>query len=185
MFKIIYSFLFALYSSLKFCRFCRGKKSKSKFWINIDIPNYESINMGENVFWGQFTSVVVRDENSRSNNSKLSVGSNTYIGEYNNIRAAGGAVTIGSNCLISQHVSIIASNHCYKKNELILSQPWSVENNFVVIEDDVWVGCNCVILPGVCIARGTIIAAGSVVTKSTEPYSIVAGNPAKLIKYRE
>ena len=54
----------------------------------------------------------------------------------------------------------------------------------IVVEDDVWIGCNCTILSGVRIGRGAVIAAGAVVTKDVAPYSIVGGNPAKHIKYR-
>ncbi len=54
----------------------------------------------------------------------------------------------------------------------------------IVIEDDVWLGVNSIILSGVVIKKGAIVGAGSVVTKSVEPYSIVAGNPAQLIKQR-
>lgn len=54
----------------------------------------------------------------------------------------------------------------------------------IVLEDDVWIGERAVILSGVTLRRGTVVAAGSVVTKSTEPYSIVGGAPAKHIKYR-
>jgi acetyltransferase-like isoleucine patch superfamily enzyme len=54
----------------------------------------------------------------------------------------------------------------------------------VIIEDDVWIGYGSIVLSGVKIGRGSIVAAGSVVTKDIEPYSIVAGNPAKLIRKR-
>ena len=54
----------------------------------------------------------------------------------------------------------------------------------IVLEDDVWIGQDSIILSGVTIGRGSVIAAGSVVTKSVEPYSIVGGNPARLIRYR-
>ena len=54
----------------------------------------------------------------------------------------------------------------------------------IIIEDDVWIGMNSLIMSGIKIGKGAIIAAGSVVTKSIEPYSIVGGNPAKFIKYR-
>ena len=54
----------------------------------------------------------------------------------------------------------------------------------VFIEDDVWVGTRAVILHGVTIGRGSIVGAGSVVTKSVPPYAVVAGNPARIIKYR-
>lgn len=54
----------------------------------------------------------------------------------------------------------------------------------VVIEDGVWVGCNVVILKGVTVGRGSVVGAGAVVTKDVPPYAVVGGNPAKLIKYR-
>ena len=54
----------------------------------------------------------------------------------------------------------------------------------VIIEDDVWLGCNVTILKGVTIGRGSVVAAGAVVTKSCEPYSLIAGVPARVIKKR-
>ena len=54
----------------------------------------------------------------------------------------------------------------------------------IILEDDVWIGTNSLILSGVKLSRGTVVAAGSVVTKSTDPYSIIGGNPARLIKKR-
>ena len=59
------------------------------------------------------------------------------------------------------------------------------ETKQVVIEDDVWIGARSVILPGVKIGTGSIIAVGSVVKKDVEPFSIVAGAPAKLVKKRK
>ncbi|WP_442859821.1 DapH/DapD/GlmU-related protein [Anaerobutyricum hallii] len=59
------------------------------------------------------------------------------------------------------------------------------ENKPVYIEDNVWIGRRVLIMPGVCIGTGSIVAAGAVVTKNVEPYSIVGGNPAKIIKYRK
>ncbi len=55
----------------------------------------------------------------------------------------------------------------------------------MVIGNDVWIGHRVIILPGVHIADGTVIGAGAIVTKNTEPYSVVGGNPAHVIKYRE
>jgi maltose O-acetyltransferase len=55
----------------------------------------------------------------------------------------------------------------------------------VIIEDDVWIGARVIILPGVKIGKGSIVGAGAVVTKDVEPYSIVAGVPAKLIRKRK
>lgn len=54
----------------------------------------------------------------------------------------------------------------------------------ISIEDDVWIGARAIILPGVTIAKGSIVGAGSVVTKSFPPYSVIAGNPARIVKSR-
>jgi virginiamycin A acetyltransferase len=60
----------------------------------------------------------------------------------------------------------------------------SLSNGEIIIEDEVWIGTNALILSGLTVGKGAIIAAGSIVTKDVPPYSIYGGNPAKLIKYR-
>lgn len=69
------------------------------------------------------------------------------------------------------------------KGKLFNCSEW-VGNSKVRIGNDVWIGANAVILPGVTVGDGAVIAAGAVVTKDVKPYSIVGGVPAKLIKYR-
>lgn len=113
------------------------------------------------------------------------VGNGTYIGEYNNIRVAGGEIIIGQNCLISQHITMVSSNHSISKTLQIKNQSWTTEKNFIHIGDDVWIGANSVILPGVTIHDGAVVAAGSIITKDIPPYAIVAGNPARILKYRK
>jgi len=142
------------------------------------------IHLAKGSYVGEFTTVWVINQNKEFRNSCLVVGENSYIGEQNNIRASGGRIVIGKNCLISQQVSIIVANHLYGKDEIIKSQPWNETNNYVIIGDDVWVGCGAQIMPGVRIGAGAIVAAGSVVTKDVEPYSIVAGVPAKKLSSR-
>ncbi len=95
----------------------------------------------------------------------------------------GGGVIIGNNVRIAPHVCIISMEHEYRKpNVPIRLQGYRREP--IIIEDDVWIGANAVILKGVRIGRGSVIAAGSVVTRDVPPYSVVAGVPAKLIKRR-
>ncbi len=101
----------------------------------------------------------------------------------NNLRAAAG-IRIGKKCLISQGVSIISSNHSIKRGMFITDQPSQTERAGVAIGDDVWIGANATILPGVAIGRGAIVAAGSVVTSSVAEYDIVAGVPARFLKKR-
>lgn len=71
--------------------------------------------------------------------------------------------------------SLLTNGHCPKD---------SVSKGAVIIEDEVWIGYGALILSGVTIGKGSIIAAGSVVTRDVPPYAIVGGNPAKIIRYR-
>lgn len=158
--------------------------------VHIDIHaiiRYEhisQISLGSNTSIGAFTILMAKNQNNL-NNSFLKIGERCYIGEGNNIRAGGGTIEIGNDCLISQNITIVASNHTFQKGIQINKQPWSTESNFVKIGNDVWIGANSVILPGVIIADSAVIAAGSVVTKDVPRNAIVAGNPAKIIKYRQ
>lgn len=101
---------------------------------------------------------------------------------------------IGNYCSIACGVKFLLSgNHQY---DIISTYPYellilkdskagiAITKGNIVIEDDVWIGENAIICSGVKIGQGAIVAAGAVVTKNVEPYAIVGGNPAKLIKYR-
>jgi maltose O-acetyltransferase len=93
----------------------------------------------------------------------------------------GGGVTIGDRVLIASHVSIVSETHDYTAHpmtETAVRKP-------VVIEDDVWLGTHCTILPGVTVGRGAVIGAGAVVTKNVEPFTIQAGVPARRVGERD
>lgn len=113
----------------------------------------------------------------------LEIGARTYIGEFNNIRCAGAAVRIGADCLISQHITIVGSNHGAAAGRLVVDQPWTGDG--VEIGDDVWIGAGCVVLPGARIGDGCIVAANSVVRGTIEPGTIIAGAPARPIGHRD
>jgi acetyltransferase-like isoleucine patch superfamily enzyme len=114
----------------------------------------------------------------------LRIGCRTAINEFNSIRAGNAPVVIGDDCLVSQFVSIIDANHGRMRDALVRDQPHDLRRAGVSIGDDVWIGAHAVILPGVRIARGAVIAAGAVVTDDVPEYAVVAGVPAGIIGHR-
>jgi acetyltransferase-like isoleucine patch superfamily enzyme len=92
-------------------------------------------------------------------------------------------IHIGNNVLLADNVSIRTADHKFENiNEPIIKQGENSQS--IYIEDDVWIGANVVVLKGVTIGRGAIIAANAVVSKNVEPYQIVGGVPARFIKSR-
>lgn len=119
------------------------------------------------------------------NHSEIIIGKRVAINEFNNIRAGGGEIYIGDGSLISQHVTIVGTNHSISISFPIRDQPWDMTKRTVTIGEDVWVGAQSVILPGVCIGHGAVIAAGAVVSGTIPEYAIAAGIPARVIRYRQ
>lgn len=140
--------------------------------------------------------------------TRIVVGENSVIDSFVKIKPAGGSgdLTLGSFCYINSgcvfytgngitfgnHVLVAANctfapvNHAFKdKNTLIRQQGFSASRGGIIIEDDVWIGANCVILDGAHLRQGCVIAAGSIVRKEVAPYSIVGGNPLKVLGQRE
>lgn len=113
---------------------------------------------------------------------KVEIGKNCQINEYVFIQGA----QIGNHVMIAPHVSILCNVKETRSTKIPMNkQGWIEKNKKVVINDDVWIGRNAIILPGVIIGSGSIVAAGAVVTKSFPPYSILAGVPAKVVRYRD
>ena len=95
----------------------------------------------------------------------------------------GGLITIKDNTRISNGVNIISANHNFDNVNIPIKYQ-GFYNEDVLIEDDVWIGANATILPGLRIGKGCIIGSGSIVNKSFTDYTIIAGNPAVEIKKR-
>lgn len=92
-----------------------------------------------------------------------------------------GPVTIGSDVIIAQHVVMSGLNHVYEDvKQPIHRQP--VTTKQIIIEEECWIGANVVITAGVTIGKHSVVAGGSVVTRNVPPYSVVGGNPARLLK---
>ena len=117
-----------------------------------------------------------------TNQSNLTIGEGSRIGMAT-IMNGGCDIAIGKNVLISGFVYLQTSTHLKSKSMRIMEQGF--EHAPIVIEDDVWIGAHCIILPGVTLKEGSIIGANSVVKEDTEEFSINAGSPAKLISHRK
>jgi acetyltransferase-like isoleucine patch superfamily enzyme len=107
----------------------------------------------------------------------VSLGKDSFI-NYGCLLSSYADIIIGNRVSIGYNVSIITESH------KVHSPDFEVITKPVIIEDNVWIGANAVILGGVTLAEGTVVAAGAVVTESTEKYSVYAGIPAKKIKER-
>jgi len=114
-------------------------------------------------------------------NCSITIGSNVFIGrccEFVN----SSKISIGNNCMIASSTTVNNTGHEFSKNQLINKQPITIKE--IILEEDVWVGTSCIILQGVTIGQGAVIAAGSVVNKSIPPYEVWGGVPARFIKKR-
>lgn len=122
---------------------------------------------------------------------KLVIGKNFYIGRDSQVETD---CTIGDNVIFGDNVAIVGRyDHHYQQLGIPIrlasrirdaDYTWKGLSSKTIIEDDVWIGYGAIVMSGVTIKKGGIIAAGSVVTKNTEPYAIYGGNPAKKIASR-
>ena len=115
------------------------------------------------------------------NMKKSEIGDNSGVGMGSYI----GTVQIGKDVMMGPEVVILSLDHKYDETDIPMRCQGCREDNPVIIEDDVWIGTRSIILPGLRIGRGSIIAAGSVVSKDVGAYSIMGGNPANIIGKRK
>ncbi|MBF6588994.1 MAG: acyltransferase [Ktedonobacterales bacterium] len=142
----------------------------------------QGITFGDRVSIGRFAMIRPSGYYGGELGEGLSVGDHSNIGAYCYIGCAG-FIRIGSNVMMSPRVSLYAENHNFAEVTRPMKEQ-GVTRAPIVIEDDCWIASHSVILAGVTIGRGSIIAAGSVVTRDVPPYSIVAGSPARVLRSR-
>ena len=149
----------------------RGKESKIYHSVRMDTPPYRKFSLGKRSVIESFCCI---------NNAvgDVVIGDNTRIGIHNTII---GPVTIGSHVNLAQGITVTALNHNFKDTTLRIDEQ-GISTQPVIIGDDVWIGANAVILPGVTIGNHAVVAAGAVVTKDVPDNTIVGGVPAKEIK---
>ena len=153
------------------------KNNRFESGLRIEFPR--NIELGSGSYFG-FNCKLYASELS-----SIKIGFNASFNSNVMINARGkGKISIGNNVLIGPNVVIRSSNHSFKStNKPIIEQ--GMKDGQIIVHDDVWIGSNVVILPNCEIGKGSIIAAGAVVTSNIDSYTVVGGVPAKLIKKRE
>jgi len=114
---------------------------------------------------------------------RIDIGDKTIVYSGVEVMVHGGRVTIGRHCLITRRAAILTGGHGFaRRDRLIQEQPFQCAD--VRVGDDCWIGFGAILLPGVTVGEGAVVAAGSVVTRDVPPYTIVAGAPARPIGER-
>ncbi len=149
----------------------RGRHSKIHASVRMDTPPYRRFSLGQ-------YSVVESGACINNAVGDVIIGDHTRIGLHNTVI---GPVTIGNHVNLAQGITVTALNHNFENVELRIDEQ-GVSTNPVTIADDVWIGANAVVLPGVSIGSHSVVAAGAVVTKDVPAHSLVAGVPAKIIR---
>ncbi len=149
----------------------RGRGSKIYRSVRMDTPPYRRFELGRRSVVESFSCI---------NNAvgDVIIGHDTRIGLHNTVI---GPVNIGSHVNLAQGVVVTALNHRFIDTTQRIDRQ-GIETRAVSIADDVWIGANAVVLPGVSIGSHAVVAAGAVVTRDVPPNTVVAGTPAKVIR---
>ena len=149
----------------------RGRGSKIYGSVRMDTPPYRKFVLGRRSVVESFCCI---------NNAvgDVIIGDNTRIGLHTTVI---GPVEIGSNVNLAQGIVVTALNHNFTDCTKRIDEQ-GISTAKVTIGNDVWIGANATVLPGVTIGNHSVVAAGAVVTKDVPPYSLVGGVPAKILK---
>lgn len=150
-----------------------------------NIQGADCISIGNNSYIGKLVTLTAWTQyENQTFSPNISMGDNSCIGDFSHVTCIS-EIRIGNNVLMGKNILITDNSHGLSNlNEIAIApnkRPLYSKGP-VIVEDNVWIGEKSTILPGVIIGFGSIIAANSVVTKDVPPYSVVAGNPAKVIK---
>lgn len=159
-----------------------GKNFIAEDYCEIHCLSLEGIIVGDNVSIGRFAMIRPSGYYGREIGVGLEIGSDSSVGPYCYI-GCGGGIKIGNNVMLSPRVSLHSENHIFVHSDIPIKEQ-GVTKSPIIIEDNCWIASSSVILSGVTIGKGSIVAAGAVITKDVEPLSVVGGIPAEVIGKR-
>lgn len=143
----------------------------------------DAIEIGLRVSVGAFAEILVyRRATHSSTEGRLVLEDGAVISTGVNLRAAGGTIRIGAGSAIGQNAALIAANHRIVPGEKRINTPWDETRCGVDIGSNVWIGANCVLVPGCRVGDDAVVGAGSVVTGFVPPGELWAGVPARKIR---
>lgn len=149
----------------------KGKGAKIKRFARMDVLPFNPFSLGKNS--------VIEDYATINNGiGGVHIDEGTFIGLSCVLI---GPVRVGKDVMLAQHIVMSGLNHGYEDVTKSISEHPCTSKE-IVVEDQAWIGANAVIVSGVTIGKHAVVAAGSIVTKDVPPYSIVGGNPARLLK---
>lgn len=149
----------------------RGRRSVVRPRVRLDVLPFRKFIVGRDTLIEDFSCI-------NNGMGDIIIGDNCSIGLGNTLIAP---VTIGNNVILAQHVCLSGLNHGYEDIHTPIREQTCTTAQ-ITVEDDCWIGSNSVITAGVTIGRHAVVAAGSVVTRDVPPFSVVGGNPARLLR---
>lgn len=157
---------------------------------NISLGSDVNINRDCQLFSGRVSSIWLMDKVTLNHNvilftenGSIRIGQNSYINHNSELAAKNADITIGKNVWIGMNTTILTSNHTSERFDSE-SEHAPEYHEDICVGDNVWIGAGVIVLCGITIGRGAIIAAGAVVVKDVPDFAVYGGVPAKLIKVR-
>lgn len=159
-----------------------GKNVIIEDYVHINALSVDGILLGDNVTIAR-NSIIICSGVIRNKGLGVVIGNNTGINAGAYIGGQGG-IKIGNNVIIGPDVKIFSENHIFSSLDTIIKNQGESRKG-VIIGNNCWIGAGVIIVDGVNLGEGCVVAAGSVVTKSFQAFSVIGGVPAKVIKIRE
>ena len=144
--------------------------------VGVVVQGFRKIRLGSGVGLNRHSSLY-------ASRGSITLGNNVFLGDFSSINANDAVIRIGSDVAIGPMTLIQGANHQFDDLSLPIVRQGHVES-FVTIEDNVWIGAHCTILPGVTVHSGAVVAAGAVVNRDVPSNAVVGGVPAKTLRYR-